>query len=553
MPFPLRCILTAFGICSALLACAKTPSDTIVKKMTVPLTRSSIQAIDKINGINQGVQAIRADSVEKGIHQIAAGIDQSLALSKLDRVLDYNEMEYIALLKILDSDGLSVPERQLGFELYKIVIKEGAEPTEKNLSTYLKSAPNTLFVKRIRLMIHSNEGDSKMPSLLNSVLKEQPGLLPLNILQAEYYFNRNKFEAAIPYLDKAITLSPAYAYAYNLRARCLGNLDKYDQQIKDEDKAITYFPNYTEAYYYRASAFEQLQQYRDAATAYLEVVRRSPGYQYTNYSIARCYKAINILDSALYYVNDYIRQDANDADGYYLKGDIYYDKDDYPAAVKCFDQAAGLDPKNAGIYQDRGNAYFYWGKLDTAMTDFVKSASLDKKNPYPLERIGDCYYNMKDYDKSIIYHQKALHVDPQYKYALVSIGLCYDRMEKHALAADIYRKAISIDSTYGIALGNFGWENYCIGHFDECISWSYKALQQDTAATYAMFNIALATLRKGEFEKAKDLYIHFITLCKEKNYEMTGGAQGDLRDLIKNKIFADQATSILKDVFHEEP
>lgn len=553
MPFPVRPILIAFGICAALPAYAKTSLDTIAKKMTVPLTRSNIQALDKINRINEGVRAIRADSVEKGVHMIAAGIDQSLTFSRLDRVMDYNEMEYIELLKILGSEGLSDSEKQLGFELYRIVIKQGLEPTEKNLGSYFKSAPNTLFVKRIRLMIHSNEGDGKFSALLNSLLKEQPALISLNILRAESYFNQNKFEAAIPYLDKVIALSPYYAYAYNLRARCQGNLNKWDQQIKDEDKAIAYFPNYTEAYYYRASAYEQLQDYRNAATAYLEVTRRSPGYQYTNYSISRCYKAINILDSALYFVNDYIRQDANDADGYYLKGDIYYDKDDYPAAVKCFDQAAGLDPKNAGIYQDRGNAYFYWGKLDTAITDFVKSASLDRKNPYPLERIGDCYYNMKDYDKSILYHQKALRVDPQYKYALVSIGLCYDRMEKHEQAADIYRKAISIDSTYGIALGNFGWENYCIGHFDDCISWSYKALQHDQAATYAMFNIALATLRKGEFDKAKDLYIHFISLCKEKNYEMTGGAQVDLRDLIKNKIFVDQAAGILKDVFHEEP
>lgn len=553
MPFPLRLILISFSMCAVIPAIAKISSDTTLKRMTVPPRGSTFQSIDKLTGINEGVRAIRADSVEKGIHLLVAGIKPAFALSKLDRVMSYNVMEFIELLKILDGTSLSVQEKKLGLEIYKMAFQYKTEPTEKNLEPYFKKTPNTLFVKRIRLLIHSNEGDSRMPALLNSLLKEQPALLPLNILQAELYFKQNKFEAAIPYLDKAISLSPAYAYAYNLKAKCEGRLKQYEDEVRDEDKALSYFPNYAEAYYYRAAAYEDMEKYREAATAYVEVDRRTPGYEYTNYSLARCYKNINILDSALYYINRYVRQDADDGDGYDLKGDIYYNKNDYPTAVECYDQAVRLQPEKAGNYKDRGNAYFYWGKPDTAIADFEKAAGLDKENPYPVERIGDCYYRMKDYEKSVIYHQKALDIDPKYKFAWVSLGNCYDQMGKNELAAEVCKKAIEIDSTYGTALGNLGWANYRLGHFDECISWSYKALKYDETATYAMFNIALATLRKGEFEKAKDLYIHFLSLCKEKNYEMTGGAQVDLRDLIKSKMLADQAAGILRDIFHEEP
>lgn len=553
MPSPLRLLYTALGICAFMQAYAKIPSDTTSKNMSVPLRRSNIQSIDNFKGVRDGIRAVRADSVEKGIHLIAAGVDQFFVISKLDRVMNYNELEFLELLKVLDSSNISAEEKKLGYALYKMVIQQPTDANAKNIDAYFKSAPNTLFVKRMRLMIHSDDGDSKLPALLSSLLKEQPRLLPLNILQAEWYFKRNKYEAAIPYFDRAIALSPTYAYAYNLKARCEGQLKHYDEQIKDEDKALSYFPNYVDAYYYRAAAYEDLQKYREATTAYLEVDRRSPGYQFTNYSLARCYKAIGVLDSALYYVNSYIRQDADDADGYYIKGAIYYKKDDYPAAIACYTQAVRLNPQNSGIYQDRGNAYFYWGKPDTAIADFEKAASLDKKDPYPVERIGDCYCRMKHYDTSVVYHQKAIHIDPKYKYAWVSLGNCYDKLGKHDLAADACRKAIEIDSTYETALGNFGWENYCMGHFEECILWSYKALKYDETATYAMFIIALATLRKGDFEIAKQLYIHFLGVCKDKNYEMTGGAQDDLRDLIKGKILEEQASGILKDIFHEEP
>jgi tetratricopeptide (TPR) repeat protein len=167
--------------------------------------------------------------------------------------------------------------------------------------------------------------------------------------------------------------------------------------------------------------------------------------------------------------------------------------------------------------------------------------------------MGDCYYNKEDYQTSIQYHQKALKIDPTYKYALLSLDLCYDRLENHELALSYCKKAIAIDSTYANALGNLGWEYYCTGHYDECIDYSYRCLRHDESASYAMFNIALATLRKGDASKARELYKHFFELCQEKKYEMTGGAVTDLRDLIKANVEVDQAKSIIRDIFGETP
>ncbi len=553
MPYPHRFILIFLGICIALQSFAKVSSDTTVKKLNVPLTHSNnLQSINNFHGLD-GFRAIRADSMKKGIHLLAADLKLAFATFKRNRVMNYNALELITLIENLDSDTLSLSEKELGFSVIRMVFKDTIMPTEKNLDVYFKKAPNTLFVERVRLMIHANDGDNSLPSLLKSMLKKHPEIPSLNILQAELYFEHDKFEAAIPYCDKAISLWPVYAYAYNLRARCEGRLRQYEKEAKDEDLALSYFSEYPDAYYYRAGAYEDMEKYRPAIDNYLQVNRRTLNYEYTDYSLSRCYKLVDMPDSALFYINRYIRHNLNDADGYQLKGNIYYRRDDYPAAIECYNQAVILQPEIAGIYEDRGDAYFYWGKQDTAIADFTKAAKLDKEAPYPVERIGDCYYKMKDYDKSITYHQKALSIDPKYKYAWVSLENCYNQVGKHELGLEACKRAISIDSTYDLAIGNLGWEYYCTGHFDECITWSYKCLKYNEEATYAMFNIALATLRKGEFEKAKELYVHFLDLCKEKKYELTGGAQDDLRDLIKKNILRDQASDILKDIFKEEP
>jgi tetratricopeptide (TPR) repeat protein len=148
---------------------------------------------------------------------------------------------------------------------------------------------------------------------------------------------------------------------------------------------------------------------------------------------------------------------------------------------------------------------------------------------------------------------KALKLDPTYKSAWMSLDYCYDALGKHELAIEMCKKVLAIDSTYDSALGDLGWEYYCTGHFDDCVTYSYKCLKYNQKATYAMFNIALATLRKGDVDKARELYRHFLSLCKQNNYEITGGQLTDLRDLIKQNIQTKEATSIIENIFGETP
>jgi tetratricopeptide (TPR) repeat protein len=133
----------------------------------------------------------------------------------------------------------------------------------------------------------------------------------------------------------------------------------------------------------------------------------------------------------------------------------------------------------------------------------------------------------------------------------VGLGRIYTDLKQYDLAIKAYKTAIKIDSTYDSALGNLGWAYYCAGNFKECINYSYKALQFDKEAVYAMFNIPLATLRLGDFEKAKKLYGEFIVLCKKNGYEITKGAEEDLNDLIKAGIMKTEAEFILSNYFRK--
>ena len=179
----------------------------------------------------------------------------------------------------------------------------------------------------------------------------------------------------------------------------------------------------------------------------------------------------------------------------------------------------------------------------------MKSYEFDKTRKYTIDKIGDCYYRKEDYNTAITWYKKALKIDPNYKYSLVSIGNVYAHLKKDGTPVAAFEKAIKADSTYSDALGDLGWTYYLAGNYPKSIEYSYKALKYDEEAVYAMFNIPLAVLRSGDFERAKQLYEHFIKLCGEKNLEITEGAVTDLEDLIKENVLVEQAKAILKAYF----
>jgi tetratricopeptide (TPR) repeat protein len=528
--------------------------DTTKRKIQTIGNTSNFDQFGFIKELGQGMSAIRADSIDKGIQLIYSGLTKARVSLKIDRVNNFIELELYNITELIATNKLSPEEKMLGQQLFKTLFTQPGGPNNTNMLSYFKTAPNTLFVKRVKLLVQTNgDVDGKLETMLNDGLKQQPNLLPFVILKATVLFEKEKYAESIQYCDKALQVAPTYAFANNLKSKCYGSLGEPENKIIQANAAIKLFPTYVDAYYNKCSALYDLDKYREAVDNYKRITQLSPDYLYTNYYLGRCYKALKMADSAMYYANATIKQYPDDDDGYNLKGDIYYARDDYANAIDWFAQAIKLEPDDYENYEDRGDAYYYSDNVDSALADFTKAASIDKNRAYLPDRIGDCYYKNKDYEKSISYHQQAIRIDPKYKYAYVGLDLCYDKLGKHQLAIEACKKAIAIDSTYDSALGNLGWEYCCVGKYDNCIQFSYKALKYDETATYAMFNIALATLCKGDYVKAKELYAHFLNLCKEKKYDINDGAVTDLRDLIKKNFMADRASAIITEVFDETP
>ena len=84
--------------------------------------------------------------------------------------------------------------------------------------------------------------------------------------------------------------------------------------------------------------------------------------------------------------NAAIALNANSALAFYNRGNVYYAKGDYTAAIADFSQALRLNPKLPYARMNRGNAYSNLGKFDEALADLDEAV---RQQP----EISDTWFN----------------------------------------------------------------------------------------------------------------------------------------------------------------
>jgi tetratricopeptide (TPR) repeat protein len=75
-----------------------------------------------------------------------------------------------------------------------------------------------------------------------------------------------------------------------------------------------------------------------------------------------------------------INSDPTNAGAAVQLGNVYFDAERYPDAIKWYEEGVRLDPKNADASTDLGISYYYTGQTDRALSQFDNSLKIDPKH-----------------------------------------------------------------------------------------------------------------------------------------------------------------------------
>jgi tetratricopeptide (TPR) repeat protein len=120
-----------------------------------------------------------------------------------------------------------------------------------------------------------------------------------------------------------------------------------------------------------------------------------------------------------------IELDPNCAEAYADRGDLYYAKGNYAAAIYDFGKLIKLQPLSAETYFARGQAYSKQGDIEDALQDFTSAIKLKPDYAEAYQNRAMLYSEQHAYTEAMADVQKALQlgaqVDPDFVSALTRV------------------------------------------------------------------------------------------------------------------------------------
>lgn len=111
---------------------------------------------------------------------------------------------------------------------------------------------------------------------------------------------------------------------------------------------------------------------------------------------------------------------------------------------------ASASDEGAEAYYLRGNVYFNKGAYDAAIRNYREAIRLNPDYAMAYHSIGDSYYNQEQYDQAIENYDRATHIDPNDAEGYYFLGNSYKNMGRYDLAVKSYKRAMLLDPDYAM-------------------------------------------------------------------------------------------------------
>jgi cytochrome c-type biogenesis protein CcmH/NrfG len=97
-------------------------------------------------------------------------------------------------------------------------------------------------------------------------------------------------------------------------------------------------------------------------------------------------------------------------------GNLYYDAQQFPAAIEYYQRSLKIKPADAAVRTDMATAYWYAGDADTAITEFHHALTDEPNKPNALFNLGVVQWQGKmDVQGALATWQKLLDTNPTYE------------------------------------------------------------------------------------------------------------------------------------------
>ncbi|MFZ6028403.1 MAG: tetratricopeptide repeat protein [Chloroflexota bacterium] len=272
-------------------------------------------------------------------------------------------------------------------------------------------------------------------AVYSEIIDDSPGFAPAYLGRARTQQALKDAPAVLADMDMAIQTDPNFVDAYLARAAYRLGQDAPELALEDLQAVETLNPNHPLLYFLRAEAYlktgEGEQALEDAKRSYEMDITFLPVYL----TLAQAYLINDEPEDAYHYLKIYLVYEKETAEAWLVMGILLYDlEDDYPSAIKAFDQALALDSKLSAVYRYRGLSYLALEDAKSAVNDLFQAVRV----------LPDSYENSFDLGRALYAAERYTDAVNQLTVALSLAETDEQRAAVYYLRAEIYQVANSI-------------------------------------------------------------------------------------------------------------
>jgi tetratricopeptide (TPR) repeat protein len=185
-------------------------------------------------------------------------------------------------------------------------------------------------------------------------------------------------------------------------------------------------------------------EYQNSLESYKNISMKNLSSARAFVGIARCYRAMGNIPEAEKNIRLAMQNNKTYVQAYFDLGVCLLATDRKQAALKSFDQAIQINPKNPIRYEEAATVLTRCELYEEAENYLMRAINMKIVYPKLYAQVGRNFLAQKKKDKALEFLQRAIEQDPKNPSFLNSIGICYKEMGKFEDSISSYNLALKI-------------------------------------------------------------------------------------------------------------
>ena len=292
------------------------------------------------------------------------------------------------------------------------------------------------------------------------------------ILQAQELHKKGDQDASEFLYLNVLKLYPNHVEALQGLGLICFRTERYTQALQYLNQALDIAPDNASLFYDRAILFQAQGEYKVAIQNYNLTLFLNPYYTNAYLDRGLCFEAVGEYDSAFKSYELALAVEPSFASAWYNKGNLLKTKGFFQLAHHCYTVAIAINPDFWAAFTNNGLALYALKRYEEARANYDRAIDISPQTALIYYNKGNTLRSLGNLDLAFLCYDKAIEINPQFTEAFANRGLIKKDQNQLTQAIEDYTTALSqnpnlLEAQWNLSIAQLmlgewqkGWEGY---------------------------------------------------------------------------------------------